>query len=110
MSEAESAHMAKKISVYEGVVIGENKTLTLAELSRACNANADWIISLVEEGIIEPRGRGIKQWRFSSICLRRARSVRRFQEDLGVNLPGAALVLELLEELEELRAKLRQLE
>ena len=102
--------MAKKITIVEGVIVDESKTLTLAELSRACNANADWVISLVEEGIIEPRGRGIKQWRFSSICLRRARSVRRFQEDLGVNLPGAALALDLLEELETLRARMQLLE
>jgi chaperone modulatory protein CbpM len=38
------------------------------------------------------------------------RITRNLQRDLGVNTPGAALALELLEELEQLRARLRRLE
>ena len=45
-------------------------------------------------------------WRFSASCLRRARIAQRLECDLGVNLAGAALALELLDEVERLSAKL----
>ncbi len=88
--------------VHIGTVI-EDDGLTLGQLCRACGAPADWIISLVEESIIEPHGHEIRTWRFSNISLIRARSALRLQHDLGVNLPGIALVLDLREELERLR-------
>ena len=40
--------------------------------------------------------------------LRRVRRAQRLQRDLGVNTPGIALALELLEEVESLRARLRR--
>jgi chaperone modulatory protein CbpM len=39
--------------------------------------------------------------------LRRARTALRLQRDLEINLPGVALALELMEELERLRRELR---
>jgi chaperone modulatory protein CbpM len=49
-------------------------------------------------------------WRFSSSHLRRARVALRLQADLGLNLAGAALVVQLLDEIAELRACLRALD
>jgi chaperone modulatory protein CbpM len=42
--------------------------------------------------------------------LQRARVALRLQNDLDVNLAGAALALELLDELDELRARVQRLE
>ncbi|MBT9477058.1 MAG: MerR family transcriptional regulator, partial [Polaromonas sp.] len=42
--------------------------------------------------------------------LQRARVALRLQTDLDVNLAGAALALELLDELDELRARVQRLE
>jgi len=92
--------------VLTGTVI-EDDSLTLGQLCRACGAHADWIISLVEESIIEPKGEDIALWRFSGASLVRARSALRLQRDLGVNLAGIALVLDLIEELERLRTQLQ---
>jgi chaperone modulatory protein CbpM len=92
--------------VHTGTVIEED-SLTLAQLCRACGVHADWIISLVEESIIEPQGEDIRLWRFSGASLVRARSARRLQRDLGVNLAGIALALDLIEELESLRAHMK---
>ena len=96
--------------VIQGIVLDERTRLSLAELSRACRVHADWIVSLVDEGILQPEGGDMAQWRFTSICLRRAQCVRRVQRDLGVNLAGAALALDLLEEVAELQGKLAQYE
>ena len=94
--------------VHTGTVIEED-SLTLGQLCRACGAHADWIISLVEESIIEPQGKEMRLWRFSGASLVRARSARRLQHDLGVNLAGIALALDLMEDLERLRTQMKTL-
>ncbi|HHM05120.1 MAG TPA: MerR family transcriptional regulator [Gammaproteobacteria bacterium] len=91
--------------VFSGRILEEELELTLGQLSRACAVNAEWLLTLVEEGILEPLT-GTPPWRFSGTSLRRVRTVRRLQEDLGVNLAGAALALELLEEIDALHARL----
>ena len=94
--------------VHTGIVI-EETSLTLGELCRACGSHADWIICLVEESILEPQGPEIRAWRFSGASLKRARSALRLQRDLGINIAGIALALDLLEELEKLRTTLNYL-
>ena len=90
--------------VHTGTIIEED-ILTLGELCRASGTHADWIISLVEESIIEPHGDKVRSWRFSGVSVVRARSALRLERDLGLNLAGIALVLDLLEELERLRTQ-----
>ncbi len=87
-----------------GVVLEE---LTLAEIGRACAVHVECIVDLVDEGVLEPLGRDPQCWRFSGAHLRRATVALRLRRDLGVNLAGAALALQLLDELEALRARLR---
>ncbi|WP_444945074.1 chaperone modulator CbpM [Microbulbifer sp. ZKSA006] len=101
--------MPKKVEQLSGVLLDEESELTLSELCRACGVPAERIIALVEEGIIEPRSRQV-QWRFSGICVRRVRRVYSLERDLGVNLAGAALALELLDEIERLQGHLARLE
>lgn len=92
-----------------GFILEEQTQFTLADLCQACTAQADLIIALVHEGVLGPEGEAPEQWRFTGVHLHRARVAVRLQRDLGVNLAGAALALELLEEMERLRAQLRQL-
>jgi chaperone modulatory protein CbpM len=99
-----------KQTVLTGIIIEEATVFTLAELSRACGKPAEWILALVEEGIIEPVGGDQSHWQFRGHCLRRARIVQRLESDLGLNLAGAALALELLEEVESLRKRIAVLE
>ena len=90
-----------------GIILDEQAQLTLEELSRACAAHAELIIELVEEGVVAPIGREPDSWRFTGAHMRRARVAVHLQRDLGVNLAGAALALQLLDEVEALRARLR---
>ena len=91
-----------------GIVLEEQTELTLADVCRACAVSDDRIIELVEEGVLAPVGDEPRLWRFTYIHMRRARVAVRLQRDLGVNLAGAALALELLEEVEALRARLER--
>ena len=93
-----------------GELLDEETPLSLAQLCRACGLSEDEVVKLVDEGVIEAEGRQRASWRFRAVSLRRVRITCNLKRQLGVNTPGAALALDLLEELEELRARLRQLE
>lgn len=84
--------------------------LSLAEISRCCGATTEQIRVLVAEGVVSPGGRSQDDWRFGASDLARTRRALRLQSDLGVNPAGAALAVELLEEMQRLRARVRMLE
>lgn len=77
--------------------------------ARVC-IEQQWVVELVELGALEPRA-GVEPsaWAFAAADVPRVRAIVRLVDDLGVNLPGAALILELAEERRRLRARLRQL-
>lgn len=97
------------LPLLSGEVLEEEVELTLADFCRACQLRAEQLFELVDEGIIEPVGREPGRWRFGGASLRRARVALTLQRDLGVNCAGAALALDLLEEMEALRSRLRAL-
>ncbi len=100
----------ENLPVLTGLILDEEVTFTLGELSRACDVHAEWIIALVQEGLLEPSGAEVSQWQFPGGSLRRARAALRLQQELDINLAGAALVLDLMDEIETLRSRLRRWE
>lgn len=96
-------------SVLSGFLMDEEATLSLDELARACSVHVEWVVRLVDEGVLEPRGERPERWEFSGPALARVRTALRLQRDLQLDLAGVAVVLDLLEELEALRARLRAL-
>lgn len=99
-----------ELALLIGELLEEDVEMTLAELSHSCQVPADRVIELVEYGVVEPVGGEPGRWRFRGISVRRVHRALRLERDLGVNVPGAALVLDLLEEVEQLRERLRRLE
>ena len=97
------------LSMLSGELLEEDVELTLAELCRACRIPADRVYELVDEGVAEPLGRDPSGWRFRGVSVRRVHCAVRLERDLGVNAAGAALALELLEELQALRARMQRL-
>jgi len=88
------------------LILEEQVDLTLDEVCRACSAEQAQLVALVEEGVIEPSGGEPAGWRFTGMHLRRARVAVRLERDLGVNPAGAALALQLMDELDDLRVRL----
>lgn len=90
------------------IILEEQTNLTISEVCQACAVQVETIVELVDEGVLSPIGREPHRWRFTGTHLRRATVAIRLQRDLGVNLAGAALALQLLDELEALQARLRK--
>ena len=57
-----------------------------------------------------PRGREPSPWRFTGPAIRRLHRALNIQRDLNVNPASVALALELLDEIDQLRYRLRALE
>ncbi len=93
-----------------GDVLEDNMEITLAELCRICRVPAERVFDLVEEGIAEPLGPDPRYWRFQGVSVLRVRCALRLENDLGINAAGAALALDLLDEIESMRSRLSRLE
>lgn len=92
------------------MLLGDECELSFAELCRACDVDAQYIITLVEEGLLDPHGASQTQWRFAAAALPRVQTVLRLQQEMAINLAGAAVILDLLEERRRLRERLHTLE
>jgi len=90
-----------------GDIVEDTVVLSVADLSRVMSVDERRIVEWVEEGVISVLEIHASEWRFSGAALRRARIALRLEHDLGVNLPGVALALDLLEELEQFRREHR---
>ncbi len=85
------------------LLLDESAEFTMAELCSVCSVSEQLVVEIVAEGIVEPMGDERAQWRFTGIAVTRIQRVIRLQREFEVNLPGAALALDLLEEIERLR-------
>ncbi len=94
--------------ILTGSVIGDEAVLSIEELARACGAEAQWIIELVTVGLLEPQGTETTRWRFRAADVSCARRVARLQRDFDASLDAAAVMLDLLDQIEQLRARLEQ--
>ncbi len=95
----------REIQQFSGTLLDERTVFTLRELCVACGVHAEIVIEMVDEGVLEPRGADPSDWRFSGSAVTRAQKALKLSRDLRVNWPGAALALDLLEEIERLRSR-----
>lgn len=80
----------------------QSALLSFGELTDACNVHPSYIMELVQEGVLDPVADQDSSWRFEGSSLEKVRSVLDLQSNLGVNLSGAALALELMQEVDNL--------
>jgi chaperone modulatory protein CbpM len=52
--------------------------------------------------VVEPQGQAPQQWRFTTIAVSKVKRANRLQQDLGINVAGVALAIELLDKIAEL--------
>lgn len=87
-----------------GIVLDEHVTFTLHEFCHACGIQTELVVEMVQEGVIEPAATE-EEWQFHGHALVRARRALRLVRDLDVNWPGAALALDLMDEIERLHRR-----
>ncbi|MGI9340855.1 chaperone modulator CbpM [Psychrobacter submarinus] len=82
--------------------------MSFDELVSACGQEPQWVIALIEENIIEYDVPESQQ--FTGYQLTTVRRASRLSRDFEASVPAIGLILELLDELEQLRQFKRQLE
>ncbi len=98
----------EEIRLLSGIVMDDNQAISLAELCRCCSLPAEQVVTMIENGIVEPIESRItiSHWQFRGESVLRIQTAIRLKRDLGVNTAGAALALELLDEVKALRQQL----
>jgi chaperone modulatory protein CbpM len=68
------------------------------------------VLEMVEFGILTPEGEDVSTWRFGAAAILRLQRARRLRRDLEINLAGIAVALDLLDELDRTRQRVKTLE
>ncbi|MDM7322956.1 MAG: chaperone modulator CbpM [Gammaproteobacteria bacterium] len=84
--------------------------LTLEQMAAACNVEADWLLARLEAGLF-PHAESVDGvWRFAEDAIIRARRMHSLERDFDAVPELAALVADLLEEMDRLRRRLHCLD
>jgi len=102
--------MVRVTQVLEARVIGEGDWIAASEICQLCRLELNSVLELAALGVMSSRERTPGEWQVPATALPRLRVVGRLMRDLGVNVSGAALALQLLEAQRELEVRLRHLE
>lgn len=92
----------------DDILIGsllEESWLTLEQLAAACTVEPAWLIRHIEEGLFPHAECVAGTWRFSGASLLRARRMRQLERDFDAVPELAALVADMLEEIDSLRSR-----
>jgi chaperone modulatory protein CbpM len=88
-------------------VLLDDAALTVDELARACAVEPEWVVQRVRTGILLDGRQQDSGWRFTSVDLVRARRLRDIELAFDANDELAALVVDLSDEIQRLKARLR---
>ncbi len=97
----------KTTQITEISIVEDEVHMSIIELCHTINIEQEDLVAWVQEGILNPIGNSPEDWRFSGDALSRAKKALRLSRDLEINTPGVAMVLDLLDEISELRKLLQ---
>lgn len=90
----------------DDILIGsllDDNWLPLEQLAAACRVEPDWLLRHIDEGLLPHVESAAGIWRFSGSAVLRVRRMHRLECDFDAAPELAALVADLLEELDRLR-------
>jgi chaperone modulatory protein CbpM len=102
--------MTNAVQRLEVHLLDESDWIGIDTLCRLCQLDVRAVVELADLGWVAPRGYAPAEWQLPATSLPRLRIVGRLMRDLGVNVEGAALAVELLEEQRRLQERVRLLE
>ena len=93
----------------------EHTALTLDALASACRMDTDWVVTRLQEGLLQTYtdgadGSSPTTWRFTSATVVRARRLAHLEVTFDADPQLAALTTDLIEEVATLRPRLRHLQ
>jgi DNA-binding transcriptional MerR regulator len=86
----------------------EHSLLTLTDLANVAGLHPELVEKFVDYGLIEPSV-GTGSPLFPADAVKRLRCIMRLRRDLGVNLAGVGVILEMRERIENLQRELELL-
>ena len=95
----------------DDILIGtlmEESWLTLEQMAAACRVEPDWLMRHLDEGLFPGAESVAGIWRLSGACLLRARRMHDLERDFDAVPELAALVADMLEEMDALRLIVRR--
>ena len=93
------------ITATQTLLIDEHLVFSFDAFCRASGANGTQVHALVEEGLLHPSGAGPLAWQFTGPSVKRARTALRLARELELSLHAAAIVMDLLDEIDVLRRR-----
>ena len=88
----------------------DSEPVTLVDLCHITLRSSATIITIVEYGIVEPRGDSPENWRFNAAMIAEIHKALRLHDDLDIDWAGIALAIDLIDEVERLRESNRALQ
>ncbi|MGD9842302.1 MAG: chaperone modulator CbpM [Steroidobacteraceae bacterium] len=95
----------------DAVLIGtlvEESWLPLEQVASACSVEPEWLLHRIEEGLLPGAASVSGTWHLSSISVVRARRMWQLERDFDAVPELAALVGDMLDELDALRRQLQK--
>lgn len=87
-------------------ILRPSSGVSFDELCQSVSLSSEVLLEFIELEIAEPLGGGEpREWHFSVTTVARVRRATRMQHDLGMSLEDIGLVLDLLDEVEQLRSE-----
>jgi chaperone modulatory protein CbpM len=102
--------MTDNVEIREVCVVGDAEWIAVPDFCRLCRLDLEAVIELADLGLVSPRGYSPQEWQLPAAAVPRLAMAGRLMRDLGINLSGAVLAVELLEVQRDLERRLRRLE
>lgn len=102
--------MPDVFDLLEAELLDERHWIAAADLCELLQLDLATLAELAEHGLVAPRGAQPTEWSLPAASLPRLRLASRLIHDLGVNVSGAVLALELLESQRTLERRMHMLE
>lgn len=102
--------MSDMVQIHALRVVDDGEWIAAGELCRLCRLDLAAIAELADLGLVCPRGSSPDDWQLPAAAVPRLAMAARLMRDLGINVSGAALAVELLEAQRDLQRQIRRLE
>jgi chaperone modulatory protein CbpM len=96
----------KEQNLITGMLIEETFTSSFNEVCHKYHIPKELLLEMVEYGLFSTKTTKIEQLKLTQKDLQTIETAFRLHRDLEINLPGVALVLELLERIDQMNEEL----